>query len=172
MAQQATNTIKNLIIIDGDSTHANVYHQVFQQVKTQHVLRVIQTSWQNIQCTGTPYDFTLRFVKPPLLDISNSAENKSEFKSLNPSDDPVPPSLVIVRDPVRRLPHYDCTNTLYGMSFGNVKMVNSSSSIIKFLERPVAFGALNQVAKRIPNFPRTCFLVMINLFNFSPQLLI
>lgn len=157
---QAPQVKKNIIIIDGNAANSPLYHQVFEKLgNIQHVMRVIQTPWTNLQCTGTPYEFTLSFTKEPLLNVSNSAEEKNIFKKIeNYSDhEPVAPSLVIVREPIRRLPQYDCANILYGLMMSNIKMVNSSASIIKFLERPLAFGALNQVAKRIPNFPRLYF---------------
>ena len=91
------------------------------------------------------------------MSIFPSREPRYEFEKTRRT---ITPSLVFVRSCVRYVgsrigQNPDFRNVLYGLIHGNIPMINSFDSCIFDLDRPVMFGILKGLQKRVgaENFP-------------------
>jgi len=127
--------------VDGDETHdwCTWFHNC--SLPDGSGIRVIQASWIEIEMTGY-HD------SGPLLSIAPVRESENEIK--RPQTLTVRPDFVLIRNQVRGpTPESDRRNILYGLMWSNVPSINSLSSEYMNLERPIMFGALTDIKKRV-----------------------
>jgi synapsin len=84
-----------------------------------------------------------------------------------------PHNQVLFRSVTRSIQHLDSRNLLYAFMFCNIPAVNSLESIYSTLERPIMFGALKRIAKRLgaekfPLIPQTYYPSHANMV-ISPE---
>lgn len=59
------------------------------------------------------------------------------------------PDFLLVRNQCRGVGRHDYRNVLYGFAHANIPCINSIDSLIMCLERPVVFGQLAAIQKRL-----------------------
>lgn len=131
--------VKNLLIIE--CTISYNWYQIFKDAKltSGEELRVEQASWQEFSCTGY-YDSglicELNSARRPLL---NTPQNRPRT---------IKPDFILIRSLCQFLDQ-SSKNFLYAIQFCNVPTINSFESIYGMLEKPVVFGELRKVRKRL-----------------------
>lgn len=155
------NVTKNLVIFDSDGNHSKNYLLLLKKLLNERLqfangdkLRIVQCGWEQVECTtfsNGSIGCLLTVHGNPVMDHMEGADNADKH-----APSVFSPHAVIVQDAVKTS-KYDGTSLLYGLFMGNVQSVNSLQSILKFMERPVIYGALRAIEKRrtFAKFPRT-----------------
>lgn len=131
---------KNILVIDSDK---HDWVQAFANVKTKsgYSIEVDQAEWHQIQVTSFE-DYVVVSIKPNAQPKPNTRQNQyRQFK----------PDLVLIRKLVVGLNKYqqDYRNALYGFMHCNIPSVNSCFSILMNQHRPVVYGYLKQIQKKL-----------------------
>jgi len=132
---------KQLIVFDGDALHDWV--AVFRDtvLPDGSSIRVIQASWIEVELTHY-HD------GGPLLTVAPVRETLGEIT--RPNTLTVKPDFVIIRNQPRGpTPDSDRRNVLYGLMMSGVPSCNSLLSEYCQLERPIMFGALEEIKRRV-----------------------
>eukprot|EP01080_Neovahlkampfia_damariscottae_P007795 gene7795-12269_t len=140
MSQDKKVKTYQVVVFDGDKTHNWV--DVFEDktLKDGSKLRIIQTSW---------YDSDI-VVYPDGAMLQMSPVVESEGKFVKPKSLIVKPDFVIIRNQARGpTPDLDRKNVLLGLMMSGVPSMNSCMSEYMNLERPVMYGALKEIQKRL-----------------------
>mmetsp|Transcript_28319 Transcript_28319/g.39991 ORF Transcript_28319/g.39991 Transcript_28319/m.39991 type:complete len:380 (-) Transcript_28319:12-1151(-) len=162
--KKGPKTFRQLVVIDGDPTPNHDWCDVFEGVilKDGSGIRVVQASWLETEVSVFEDSGCLMQIAPV---------RESERKVVRPASLTVKPDFILIRNQVRGpTPNSDKRNVLYGLLMGNVPSVNSLQSEYMNLERPIMFGALRDIAKRVgkDKFP----LVPQNFYSSSQQMVI
>jgi hypothetical protein len=129
-----------VVVFDGDKSHNWVDIFEDKTLKDGSKLRIIQTSW---------YDSDI-VVYPDGAMLQSCPIVESEGKISKPKSLIVKPDFVIIRNQARGpTPDLDRKNVLFGLIMGNVPSMNSCMSEYMNLERPVMYGALKEIQKRL-----------------------
>jgi len=156
-SEESTNKKLILLVIDSPSRNWKALIEKRPDFKD---VRVEQAQWSQIIITSTPPAVPLVYIKP-------SGEG-GETKQFNVN-------FVLVRQLVRGLNEIeDYTRVLYGLMISGVPAVNSLHSIYMCLEKPVVFGFLTDIARRVGK--ETFSLVNLTYYShhnammFTPEL--
>jgi len=125
-------------------------------------IRVEQAEWDDISLVvygdSNSVVTDLRAAKRPLPD---SPQNKQRVVTVN---------FVLMRSVTRGIHNQDSRNLLFGFAHANVPCVNSIESLLMALDRPLMFGGLKKIQKKLgrKNFP----LIEQNYYPSHSQLII
>ena len=131
--------VKNILVVECVTTYN--WYKVFDgaTLTSGEKIRVEQASWQEISMTGY-YDSGLivemQKARRPLPD---TPQNKSRT---------IKPHFVLIRS-LSQFLNDSSKNLLYAIQFCNIPTINSFRSIYGMLEKPVVFGELRKVQKRL-----------------------
>eukprot|EP01102_Stenamoeba_stenopodia_P010308 TRINITY_DN3093_c0_g2_i1.p2 TRINITY_DN3093_c0_g2~~TRINITY_DN3093_c0_g2_i1.p2 ORF type:complete len:132 (-),score=20.92 TRINITY_DN3093_c0_g2_i1:71-415(-) len=72
------------------------------------------------------------------------------------------PHIVLVRSTIRALHGQDWRNALFGLMYAEVPAINTLESLYQCQEKPIIYGKLNQIRKRVghdkfPLIPQTFY---------------
>ena len=149
--------MKNLLIID---TPDNNWHTIFEDEINAENIRLEQATWWNTYLT-TYSDGAYVELFPSAHDIVLPGQEKRRM---------IRPDFVLVRNLVESFPpNYNYRNLLYGLMYANLPAMNSLHSIYMCLERPLVFGGLMEIKKRLgDSFP----LIDQTYYSSYPQMII
>jgi hypothetical protein len=157
-----TKKYKNLIIFDGNPTHDWVSLFDSYKLKDGTLIRLVQVSWN--ECELTVYHDSGPMLKVAPID-------ESEKKVKRPKTMVVKPDFVIIRNQPRGpTPLLDRKNILFGLMMANVPSMNSFMSEYMQMERPIMYGGLKEVEKKLGHevFP----LISISYYSSNDQMIL
>jgi len=158
----AGKPVRQLVVIDGDIMHDWVEMFKGKTLPDGSTIRVVQASW--IETGVTVYN-----EGGCMMRIAPVRESEGQIK--RPDSLTVKPDFLLVRNQVRGpTPNSDKRNVLYGLMNANIPSINTLQSLYMDLERPVTYGALREIEKRVGHdkFP----LISHNFYSGSNEMVI
>lgn len=154
--------VRELIVLDGRVT--NDWVKLFEndRLKDGSRIRVVQASWMETSVAVYSDAGCMMSIAPI---------RESEGKVTRPNWLGVKPDFLLIRNQVRGpTPASDNRNTLYGLMMAGVPAINTLQSEYMNLERPIMYGVLREIQKRVgaDKFP----LIPINFYSSHTQMAI
>jgi len=153
---------KNILVISSNKT--NWFH-IFEGVTTIDIdgvtydLHMDQAGWDEISLTAYSDSGVVVELAPAEEPIPGTLQHKNRT---------LKPDFLIIRNVVKSIPQNDYKNLLLGFMHSNVPSLNSLQSIYCHLERPIMYGGLLEIQKRlgVKEFP----LIQQNFYPYAKSM--
>jgi glutathione synthase/RimK-type ligase-like ATP-grasp enzyme len=162
----------NVLVIQSDSGYN--WNTIFGTVELENgrPVNVVQVCWTDIRGVSASCHLAQPVVH--ILRTAGGSDDKTPSGTLvKRGATSFRPHFVIIRNEVT-LPGQDHSAKLYGLAYANVPSINSLSSVIRFMARPMIHSELLKINKRVgdaafPLIPQNYFSshdVMMYMFGY------
>lgn len=129
----------NLLVIECSASHN--WYEVFQGATVNGVRVVVeQAELQDMAVTVYENGKAVVDMRPAKQPLANTTQNRSRVFH---------PDFVLNRSVFRGIAGQDSRNTLFALMTAGLPAVNTLEAVYMCLERPVVFGALRQIQRRL-----------------------
>ncbi|KAF0978277.1 hypothetical protein FDP41_002792 [Naegleria fowleri] len=144
MSSQPNSSLFNLLIIDYNQSEKSNWYKLFSNHTTKkgQKIHVEQAGWEEIKLVANS-------EYGPMLELKG--KNDSIFKQQR-QDRTLIPHFVLVRNFPSALHTESYRNVLLGLMFANVPAMNSLDSIYMCSEKPIVYGKLKEIQKKLGGF--------------------